>query len=664
MKKLIVSIVLSLSLLFALSAEAKEDYYSFDSAASLSTVTASLASGGSAKYSENGFSGGALELDGSYGVLLGDVSDAFSVAAMVKLSSTGGTDTIFFKNMGTLSEEKWTGVRSDKGSVLVWTNGGGYSWTEVTVSNSAIVGTWAYVIYTEKGGVGTLYLNGEKIGSGNVAKGAGQLYLGATYWSGDAPKGLADELRFYDTALSDDEAAELYQAYGEGLLELPAEAIGDITLPAKLGAKSLTWESSDESVITSAGKVTRQDEDKKVTLRAYAGEELVAEFEITVLKKAEEVNKDVILSYLFTENDKDVIHDASGNGNHGQVFNSLSIAEDGAHFDGVDDYVKLPDGVLSEKENITIIFKAKPSGAQTNAFAYVFGNGSNTGYLFLNTARPTTNELRIAITPESYGSETAAASVPGVRKDEWGTVVVTAEGKHFSLYLDGELVMEKDLGMSVSELGYTSENYIAKSLYANDPYFGGAVSEFTVLNGVLSKDEIKKRYASLPEYLTEEKEEYIKGLSFGDGKIRAEIDDYGRDDVYIVCAKVDENGNVADFSIAKSAEELDVFDGDIIVFAFNDKDNVPGNIYHRGGNDAIDYAYTPGRLEIVNKKDDFSGGVAIIASYDAAGTLTNVLLKETDVALGEKVEIEADFKNASSFRFFYWQDMESIKPVK
>lgn len=659
MKKAVSLILCAVLSAFAPTAEAKSAYYAFEGEENLFVVTNTLSSGGSARFAEDGFEGRALELDGSYGVCLGDVGGEFAVSAMVKITSTGGTDTIFFKNMGTASNQKWTGVQSRSGAAALWTHGDGYSWTTAAEAEEAELARWAQVVYSEKDGTGSLYVNGMKIGSGPVAEGEGTLYLGATLWAADAPKGYVDEVSLYDRAISEDEVKELYLSCAAKLMTLPATAVGNIFLPDSVLDEAIVWQSSDESVIAADGTVTRGDSDKSVTLTAYVKGEMFAEFQITVLKKAVTVNEEVILSYLFEEDGGDVIYDASGNGNHALSCNAPVFGEEGLYFDGADDYVTLPGGVLYGHDDITIIFRAKPEAAQTNMFAYCFGNGSDTGYMFLSTSRPATNELRFAMTKTGYGEEKALASVPGIGKGEWGCAVVTIEGESASLYLDGELVMDGNLGMTVSDLGATGENYIGKSLFSSDPFFKGTVGEFTILNYTMDKDEIKEKYAPVPKYAEEEKAEYIVSLSFGDS-VKAELDTrYG--DVILVAAAW-ENGTLGEFAAAVDGEVTAPEGDKIIVFAFNGEDNSPGRIYTRGRKDGIYYEYTPGRVKIVNEGASLTDGTAIIAAYNGAGELMKVVLKPGDFLSGEEYTFGADFEGIVSFRLLYWSSLEAMVP--
>lgn len=665
MKKRI-AVLLSFVYLFGLSLPAVADEVTnltFDDDTPLTVVTNSLANGGSAVY-EDGFIGKSLSLNGTYGVALGNVGDTFSVSAMVKITSTGGTNTVFFKNMGTSSSQKWTGVLSNAGKPSFWTHGDGYGWTTVASGSDAVLGTWSHVVYVEQGGTGSLYVNGALVGSGGVARGSGQLYLGATYWSADAPAGLVDEVKVYDSALSLSDIAKDYESYIEHMISVPGEVIGDIELTDAIGSKVIVWETSDSSVIKSDGTVTRGEEDKTVTLTAKVDGNVVGTFDVTVLKKPVIVNDEVVLSYKFTSGDGTIIHDVSGNGNHAVSSGGLEIGENGAAFDGLDDYVTMPEGVLYGNDDISIVVKFKPNGAQKHVFLYGFGNGNDTGYIFLNPSRPATNTLRFAATKTGSTGEKDIATLPGIRNNEWATVVVTLSGSDAAMYVDGDLVMDGNIGMDVSDLGQTTKNYIAKSLYDADPYFAGEISEFTVYGYTMSESEIESLYKKDVEYAPENvKEEYITSVSFDDG-IDVTLDTYGRDDVKIGVVVLDENNETVEFTVVNSSDEINLTQtGTVIVFAFNEADNIPGKIYVKGEADGFSYEYTPDGMKIVCS-EDYRNGMVLIAGYDTYGTLTGVSIKICDITAGEKVVLDGEFDNAVTFKMLYWENLVSMVPVE
>lgn len=652
-KKISAILVCIIICLFSLSPSAMAEeavYYTFDASEKVTVVTNELSAGEGAVY-EDGYEGNSISLDGSYGLYLGDVGNTFSVSAMVKVTSTGGTDTIFFKNMGTASSQKWTGVLSNNGKPAFWTHGDGYSWKTVASGSDAVLNSWANVLYTENNGVGSLYVNDELVGSGNVSKGSGQLYLGVTYWASDALSGLIDEIKVYDYDIKDT------------VIEVPDVVIGDIELKKNLGMDLITWISSDEGVVTSEGKVTRHEADKAVTLTATLNGETVGEFEVTVLKKPVIVNNEVLLSYKFNEGEGAIIYDDSGNGNHGVASGGLQISENGAVFDGIDDYIAMPEGALCGSDKITVISTITPWTAQKKLCLYSFGNTDSHGRMSLNPSCPDTNAICFAATKTTRAEEKEIVSVPGIRAGDTNTVIVVIDGSHASMYIDGDLVMDGDIGMTVSDLGVAATGFIGKSLYEEDLYFSGIVSEFTVLSYCMKESDIKALYKKAPEYQVKEKEEYITRLSFKNG-IEAELDTQGRSDVKLAAVVLDENNSVIDFSTASSSSDLTLTgEGTIVVFAYNEEDNVPGKLYVKGKGDGFEFEYTPGKISIVTYKE-YKNGMMIIAGYDTAGSLTGVTFALCDVNKGESVQLKGEFENAVTFRMLYLENLTAAVPVE
>ena len=75
---------------------------------------------------------------------------------------------------------------------------------------------------------------------------------------------------------------------------IPSEGVKDnINLPSAVGSVAFVWSSSDETVCTKNGVVTRGLEDKEVTLTAlmiYGKEQATMSFTVTVLKTEETLN--------------------------------------------------------------------------------------------------------------------------------------------------------------------------------------------------------------------------------------------------------------------------------------------------------------------------------------------------------------------------------------
>ena len=190
-----------------------------------------------------------------------------------------------------------------------------------------------------------------------------------------------------------------------------------------------------------------------------------------------------VLWYDFENGAKDV----SGNGLDGTV-NGAAIKNSMAIFDGTDDYIQMPNGILKDASSATVAIYLKPEIEKANQFTWCIGNTNTTGYMFLNTYNPS-SKLRAAITTGTYTNEEALASDSYVKKDEWTSIVAVYDGANSVLYRDGVAVATSNMTLKPSDLGATAANYIAKSVY-NDPYFKGSVSDFRIYDKALSAEEV------------------------------------------------------------------------------------------------------------------------------------------------------------------------------
>lgn len=619
----------------------------------LSAVTSSLADGGAISYTE-GFVGLGAELDGSSGLYLGRVDGDFTVSAMIKMTSSGGTKNVFFKNMGSASAEKWTGVIFDNGTPALWANGGGFSWTRLVTANENVLGSWAYITYTEAGGVGSLYVNGVLAGSADIVSDGGELYAAATYWSADAPTGAIDEI-FFDSsaALSADEIAQMYTDLAVKNITLPSETISDLELPSFIGNAVLSWKSDNEDVITSDGKVTRGSEDCTVNLTLYIDGVENKTFSVTVLKKPVPVNENLVLSYTSDSFADGVAVDNSGNGNHGTIYGGMT----GGHFDGVDDYVQMPEGLLADLDEFTIIMRLKPEIANAHQFTFCFGNSSSEGYFFLNTSRPGTNTLRLALTKTGSGSETDIRSIPGIRRGEEANIAITVSSSEAAMYVNGIPVASGDLGFSPKELGSTKANWLAKSPYSPDPYFSGDIYEFSIYPYKMSDADISAMH-SVPETDAS----YISDFNLGESALIVNLNR----DCMVSAVFFDKDGNTLEATTKKVSD-------DDLTASFNCNgaasaeitafDAATGIIKDRRAVTAYDglVAYTSdgGNVKVVNTTNKTINAVVIAAMYGSSG------LEKLDATT---VTVEADsFEvvpvSLDGGKLMVWSSLSEMRPI-
>ncbi|MGM9551150.1 MAG: LamG-like jellyroll fold domain-containing protein [Clostridia bacterium] len=160
-----------------------------------------------------------------------------------------------------------------------------------------------------------------------------------------------------------------------------------------------------------------------------------------------------------------------------------------AYFDGVDDYIHMPDNLVSGCENVTFVINVRPEMDGANQFTFTVGTSEN-NYLFLNTNNG--SNCRFAMTNVGWWQEEGKLNTDPIQKGDWASVAIVMEGKTKKMYVDGALVDEVTSDIIASSLGDTDKNYLAKSQYANDSYFKGYIEDFRVYDKALTSDEVSE----------------------------------------------------------------------------------------------------------------------------------------------------------------------------
>ncbi len=194
-------------------------------------------------------------------------------------------------------------------------------------------GSWKHVTYTQTGTTGTLYEDGVPVAVNSAvsippsAIGNGVTsanYLGRSLYTSDRYlKGQMRDVRVYDRAISDTEVATLAAPANTEAVTGDAAALSlgdtggltaDLTLPATgASGSAITWATSDDDVITAAGKITRPpvgSPDATATLTASIKRGAAVETKtFTVTVKAafdDQANADAAAAALTVHNIDDV----------------------------------------------------------------------------------------------------------------------------------------------------------------------------------------------------------------------------------------------------------------------------------------------------------------------------------------------------------------------
>ena len=202
--------------------------------------------------------------------------------------------------------------------------------------------------------------------------------------------------------------------------------------------------------------------------------------------KGEEVSdKEIVAHWRFDEGSGGVLHDRSGNGNHGKITGATWIKNGEAHaleFDGVDDCVDCGSGRsldIRDKISITAWVYPKPPkavgepGIVGKAFAsYVITQAyGDKAYIYI-----------------SEGWQKAFAFMPF---GQWHHLASTYDGKALRLYLNGELACVQPLTAEIDPGGHF---WMARSdgelRYTKNAHFQGKIAEVRVYHRVLTPQEV------------------------------------------------------------------------------------------------------------------------------------------------------------------------------
>ena len=158
-----------------------------------------------------------------------------------------------------------------------------------------------------------------------------------------------------------------------------------------------------------------------------------------------------------------------------------------AYFDGVDDYIHMPNNLVSGEEDVTFVINVRPEMTGANQFTFTVGN-SESNYLFLNTN--TGSNARFAMTTVGWWQEEGELKADKIERGDWASIAIVMDGKTKKMYVDGSIAAETTSELLASGLGDTAANYLAKSQYSGDSYFKGYIDDFRVYSKALTADEI------------------------------------------------------------------------------------------------------------------------------------------------------------------------------
>jgi hypothetical protein len=161
-------------------------------------------------------------------------------------------------------------------------------------------------------------------------------------------------------------------------------------------------------------------------------------------------------------------------------------------FDGNDDYVALPNGIVSSLNgDYTIETWFLMNGFNIWQRVFDFGN-DNSNYIFFSPSSGASGLPRIAIRTYSI-PEQLITGTSVLQTGRWHHVAITysASTTTLTMYINGVQVGQNTgITLKLSDLGVTTQNWLGRSQFA-DPYFNGSIDEFRIWNVQKTAAEIQ-----------------------------------------------------------------------------------------------------------------------------------------------------------------------------
>ncbi len=199
--------------------------------------------------------------------------------------------------------------------------------------------------------------------------------------------------------------------------------------------------------------------------------------------------------YTFNGTANDSVGTANGTLRGGAVITNDALLLNGAS----GTYLSLPAGLVTGYTAITIEAWVTDNGSSPWARIFDFGNNTTTN-MFLSLPSGYSS-LRGAYTTNGSGSE-QRLEWSGNRPPAWqeAQIAWTTDGATHTgvLYVDGLAVAtNSSMTLTPASLGRTTNNWVGRSQYSNDPYFKGSINELRIYSAALSASAIRQDYLDM-----------------------------------------------------------------------------------------------------------------------------------------------------------------------
>ncbi|WP_035610492.1 LamG-like jellyroll fold domain-containing protein, partial [Haloferula sp. BvORR071] len=461
-----------------------------------------------------GKNGSAVSMDGTDDYLalpgrLGDSND-FSFAAWVKWNGGNNWQRIFDLGNGTASY-LFLSPKSGGNTlrVAMRLNNGAEQQLNTTPLTA---GVWTHVAFTISGDTGKLFVNGSLVNTNTAMTinpsqiGTETNYLGKSQFAADPNfSGLLDDVRFFNTALTDAQVSNLAATTPRAFVASPALAGATVDQPfsadlntqlsagaavtfTKVEGPAWLAVAVDGTVSGLPGVTDIGANEVLVRATTATGGMSIATVQVPVAASSQ------VVRFGFNSNTTTSVGKMDATLSGGPIY-SAGRSGNAIDLDGTDDYVQLPVGIASSPE-LTVSTWVYWDGGGNWQRIFDFGNGT-TSNLFL-TPKSGSNTTMFSITHGGVSQNLEGAVVPA---STWTHVAVTIGAGTGKLYINGGLAATNaTMSLTPADLRPTV-NYLGKSQWP-DPLYNGRIDDFQVFHRVLSATEINTLRTGTPPGVT------------------------------------------------------------------------------------------------------------------------------------------------------------------
>jgi lysophospholipase L1-like esterase len=169
---------------------------------------------------------------------------------------------------------------------------------------------------------------------------------------------------------------------------------------------------------------------------------------------------------------------------------------------GTSDYVDIPDGLTNNMNDFSVACWVYLNTLDTWSRVFDFGGDTNV-FMMLTPASGNTGYPYFAITTSGNDGEQGIDGTSALPTGSWQHLTVVKSGTTGILYINTQEVGRNTaISLTPADLGNTTNNYIGRSQWENDPYLNGSIAEVLVYDRALSVSEVTALGNNPPEDIT------------------------------------------------------------------------------------------------------------------------------------------------------------------